>query len=94
MPLLGHEYQKLSFEKVKRHLKGLDIEVVGGLKGRGWTTHDIDVVGKREDIPIFAERLKADAIPHPVHYCRKQPYHSHLHCAWNGIKLAFTGKGY
>lgn len=95
MPLLGHHYPLCYYAQVKRDLKGLNLQVVGGLVTRGWTTNDVDVIGDRADAPTLNSRLHQDGIPEPVHYCgRIGEKHSHLKCAYFGIKMALTGKGY
>lgn len=94
MPLFGHRYSKLQLADIKRHLIGLDLEVVGGLRRRGWTINDIDVIGDKKDILTLVERLKKNGIQNPVHYCGKPFRHSHIFCAYYGIKLVLTGKGY
>ena len=79
----------------KKDVEGLRLRVVGGLVSRGYTTNDIDVVGEREDIPALVSRLHADGIQEPIHYCGSEhEKHSHLRCAFYGIKMALTGKGY
>ena len=94
VPLFGREYSKLNLADAQEHMDGLDIEIVGGLARRGWTTHDIDVVGSRRDVQLLAERLRKHNIPNPVHYFGNRIKHSHLLGIWNGIKLVLTGKGY
>jgi hypothetical protein len=95
MPLLGHHYPLCRIRDVNKAVTGLHLQVVGGLTARGWTTNDIDVIGDRGDIGLLAQRLKAQGIVEPIHFCGsdKEP-HSHLRCAFYGIKLALTGKGY
>lgn len=94
MPLLGHRYSKITFEEVKDALEGLDLEIVGGLKKRGFTTNDLDVVGNILDVPTFSARLKRMGIRNPIHWCGTRANHSHLQCAYYGVKLALTGRGY
>ena len=95
MPLLGHHYALCHFADVKKDLRGLDLDVVGGLAERGWTTNDVDVIGNRRDIPTLSSRLRTDGIREPVHYCgSKEGRHSHLLCAFHGVKMALTGRGY
>ena len=94
MPLLGHNYPKIYLKDVQKSLKGLNLEVVGGLKNRGWTSNDIDVIGEKKDILILAERLKKNKIHNPVHDCGSKDNHSHIRCVYYGIKLALTKKGY
>lgn len=94
MPLLGHRYPILKYATVAPLVENLNLVIGGGLHARGWTKNDIDVNGQKEDVPEFASRLQQKGIPNPVHYCGPLQGHSHLYCAYNGIKLAFTGKGY
>ena len=94
MPLLGHNYPKVSFEEVSAHVGDLHLEIVGGLAQRGWSVHDVDVIGQKADVPEFVSQLRARGVVHPVHYCGDGVHHSHLRCALYGIKLAFTGRGY
>ena len=94
MPLLGHTYAKITLEEIEPHLAGLDLDVVGGLKKRGWTLNDVDVVGTKSDIQILSIRLESAAIRNPIHYCGARLNHSHIQCAYYGTKLALTGKGY
>ncbi len=94
MPLLGHHYPVCRLADVQQEVQGLKIQIVGGLIQRGWTTNDIDVVGERKDIPKFSERLRTDGISQPVHYCGDGIHHSHLKCAYHGVKMALAGKGY
>lgn len=79
---------RLTAEKVSELAKGLSIEIVGGLKSRGWTEHDIDLVGSARDIAIFSKRLKAHRIYNPIHIVGL-PHHKHSHflCLRNGLKL-------
>jgi len=94
MPLLGHRYPIITLEAVRAHVNGLDLEIGGGLESRGWTSNDVDVNGSKADIEIFDGRLKEAGIVNPIHYCGPLAGHSHALCAFNGIKLALTGKGY
>jgi len=95
MPLLGHHYPLCRLSDVKKNFRGLDLRVVGGLVNRGWTKNDIDVIGNRADIPALSSRLERDGIREPIHYCGgTHEKLSHLRCAFYGIKMALTGKGY
>jgi hypothetical protein len=94
MPLLGHKYPKITFQEIQPHLAGLDLDVVGGLKKRGWTLNDVDVIGTKSDIQIFSIRLESTGIRNPIHYCGTRLNHSHIRCAYYGAKLALTGKGF
>ncbi len=95
LPLIGRHYAVCRYADVKKNMHGLDLQVVGGLVNRGSTTNDVDVIGSRADIPILAHRLQSDGIEEPIHYCGgKDEKHSHLKCAYYGIKMVLTGKGY
>src|SRR4051812_47825341 len=94
MPLLGHHYALCRIADVRKDMRGLDLQLVGGLPRRGWTTNDVDVVGNRADAPTLEARLRHDHIAEPVHYCGDGVRHSHLKCAYFGVKMALTGKGY
>lgn len=94
MPLLGHHYAKLMYAELAPHLFGLDLVVVGGLKNRGWTLNDIDVRGTKFDVVVLAQRLQNADIRNPIHYCGTYDFHSHISCAYYGVKLALTGRGY
>lgn len=94
LPLLGHNYKKITREEVTPFLDGLDLKIVGGLEKRGYTKNDIDLIGEKKDVQILAERLLKVGVVNPLHYCGGEGRHSHLECALNGIKLAFSGKGY
>ena len=94
MPLLGHHYPLCRLAQVRKDTRGLDLQVVGGLAERGWTTNDVDVVGNRAYVPKLDARLRADHIKAPIHYCGDGLKHSHLKCAYFGVKMALTGKGY
>lgn len=94
MPLVCRNSNKIFFKDINKYAKGLNIKIVGGLSDRGYTYHDIDVVGDKKDVLIFVRRLNRDAISNPVHYCGGFDDHSHLKCTFYGLKLVFTGKGY
>lgn len=73
-------------------MKGLDLELVGGLKTRGWTIHDIDVAGDIMDVPKFIERVEKEGIQNPVHFCDYGfKKHSHLLCIKDGLGVIFYG---
>src|SRR5690348_9203195 len=92
MPLLGHHYPMCRLADIKKDFHDLDLHVVGGLANRGYTTNDIDVIGDRADIPALVSRLEKDGIQEPIHYCGSEHgKHSHLRCAYFGIKMALTG---
>ncbi len=94
LPLLGKHYPMCRLGEVQKDMKGLNLRIVGGLVNRGWTTNDVDVIGERSDVPKLASRLAADHILEPVHFCGDGIHHSHLQCAYYGIKMTLTGKGY
>ncbi|MCE9541067.1 hypothetical protein K8R03_00730 [Candidatus Kaiserbacteria bacterium] len=94
MPLLGHKYQKITLEEIRPHLSGLNLDIVGGLSKRGWTLNDVDVVGTKSDIQNLSIRLETRGIRNPIHYCGARLNHSHIQCAYYGVKLALTGRGY
>ncbi len=94
MPIVCRKSDKIFLEDIKKHVRGIDIRIVGGLSDRGYTHHDIDVVGNKEHLPLFAERLRTNSVRNPIHYCGGFNTHSHLECAFYGLKLVFTGKGY
>lgn len=93
-PLFGREYDRLQADTVSPLLDGLDLVLVGGLVTRGYTYHDIDVLGAHGDCACLHERLRTNGVRNPVHYCGSYTKHSHIQCAWNGVKLVLTGKGY
>lgn len=94
LPLIGKHYPLCRLGDVQKDLRGLGLQVVGGLVNRGWTTNDVDVVGNRADVPELASRLAHDHIAEPVHFCGDGVRHSHLKCAYYGVKMVLTGKGY
>lgn len=94
LPLFGRGGTRLFQREVEPLLAGLHLALVGGLARRGWTIHDIDVVGEQEDVSVLAERALGAGITHPIHYCGRPNRHSHLECVFFGIKLALTGRGY
>ena len=94
LPILCSHNKKIYFKNIIEFTKNIDIKIVGGLKIRGYTNHDIDVIGKKSDIQEFQKRISENGIKNPIHYCGEADRHSHLKCAYYGIKLALTGKGY
>jgi len=50
-------------------MRNLDMELVGGLAKRGWTVHDIDVIGNPKDLTVFVQRLRDAKIKNPIHFC-------------------------
>ena len=50
-------------------MSGLDLELVGGLWERGWTLHDIDVVGDNKDLFELTKRLKKNNIYFLIRPC-------------------------
>jgi len=94
MPFLGHRYSKLLLQDAEKHLGDLDLSIVGGLAKRGWTMNDVDVIGKRAHVALLSERLHASGISNPIHWCGSRDKHSHIQCAYFGVKLAITGKGH
>lgn len=88
MFLLRKKWKKITIGEVITHMRGLNLEIVGGLVNRGWTIHDIDVIGDPRDIPVFIERLEKARIKNPVHLCDKGiRKHSHFLCLMDGLKL-------
>ncbi|HAJ44404.1 TPA: hypothetical protein DCX62_02070 [Candidatus Azambacteria bacterium] len=94
MFLLNRKWEKLYKKDLGWHIKDLNIEIVGGLNKRGWTVHDIDVVGNRNDVVIFNDRIRGALIKNPIHYCGSSINHSHLMCLFNGVKLIFGRNGF
>lgn len=69
-------------------MRDLNLEIVGGLNYRGWTVHDIDVIGNQKDVPILVERLEKAGIKNHVHLCDvKLHKHSHFLCLMDGLKV-------
>ena len=69
-------------------MRDLNLEIVGGLNYRGWTVHDIDVIGDKKDIPALVERLEKARIKNPVHLCDSKFHkHSHFLCLIDGLKV-------
>lgn len=94
MPIVCIKSNKIFIKDIEKYTKGLEIRIVGGLSDRGYTNHDIDVVGNKEHISLFVKRLRVNSVHNPVHYCGGFENHSHLKCTYYGLKLVFTGKGY
>ncbi len=90
--LLGKKYKKITLDQIEPHLSGLNLFIVGGLKNRGYTEHDIDVVGDKKDIKEFIKRLAEINIDSLVHYCGpSQSKHSHMVALVNGFQVTFLG---
>ena len=90
--LLGKRWDKITIEQVYPFFEGLDLKIIGGLSNRGYTNHDIDVVGIKRDVPILVERLAAKSIDNLVHYCGPvSEAHSHLEALINGFLVTFLG---
>ena len=94
LPLLKRTGGYIQCVDIEPLLQDLSLELVGGLVTRGYTTHDIDIIGDKRDIPVFVDRLRQASIPNPIHYCGKKERHSHWQCVYYGLKLAVTGRGY
>lgn len=88
------KYNKIEKKEIDALLYDLNLRVVGGLLKKGWTVHDIDIVGSSEDVLKFVERLKKHQITNPVHFCGSDKNHSHFKCLWNGLKILLGGKNY
>jgi len=90
--LLGMKWKKITLEEVLPYLKGLSLQIVGGLENRGYTEHDIDVIGEEKDVPILVKRLSEKSINNLVHYCGPQASeHSHWRALKNGFLVTFLG---
>lgn len=87
--VLGVKWARLEADQVRPHFEGLDLDLVGGLKTRGWTTHDVDVVGSAEHAAVLAERLRKAGIRNPVHHCSNAGGHSHFACIRGGLAALF-----
>lgn len=94
MPIVCRKSKKIFLEDIQEYTRGLELKIVGGLSDKGYTRHDIDVVGNKKHLPLFIKRLKENSINNPIHYCGGFDTHSHLECIFYGLKLVFTGKGY
>lgn len=92
MFVLGKQWPKIYTENITPHLSDLDLELVGGLADRGWTIHDIDIIGNIKEVPKFIERIRKAKIKNPVHFCDMgYKKHSHLRVIVNGLKSLFMG---
>lgn len=90
--LLGKRWSKITIEQVYPHIEGLGLEIVGGLKNRGYTEHDIDVIGQEKDVSTLVKRLALNNINNLVHYCgSKASTHSHTKALINGFLVTFWG---
>ncbi len=94
LPLFGRRYPRLSLDSAFQFIGDLDLDIVGGLVKNDSTTNDIDIVGNKDHVEIFANRVKKGGVSNPVHYCGPKTNHSHLSTILNGIKLAVTGQGF
>ena len=88
--ILGVQWPKLEATQVYPHLEGLELDLVGGLKTRGWTTHDVDVVGSAAAAVELTERLRKAGIRNPVHHCSNAGGHSHFACIRGGLSALFA----
>ena len=88
--VLDAHWDRLEASQVRPHLAGLDLVLVGGLHSRGWTTHDVDVVGTPVAAAALAERLRAAGIHNPVHHCNTATGHSHFACIRGGLQALFA----
>lgn len=88
----GRKWKKIYKHEVIIHMKGLRLQIIGGLVRRGWTIHDIDVVGNPDDVHIFVERLRKAGINNPVHYGSGLRKHSHFICLFDGLKVILQGQ--
>ena len=90
--LLGKKWQRITIDQVEPCFVGLDLALVGGLERRGYTEHDIDVLGNEGDVSVLVERLRAKKINNLVHYCGPiQSRHSHFRALVNGFLVTFLG---
>ena len=90
--LLGKKWQRITMDQVQPCTRGLNLIIVGGLEKRGYTEHDIDILGDEKDISVLVERLKAKKIYNLVHYCGvEKTRHSHLRALINGFLVTFLG---
>jgi len=87
---LDAEWPKITMRDVKPHLSGLDLTVVGGLADKGYTIHDVDVLGKEAHARTMARRLAKAGIDNPVHYAGAWHQESHLTCIKNALILMRT----
>ena len=90
--LLGKKYNKVTLEQINPYLTNLNLIIVGGLKKRGHTEHDIDVVGNKQDVTTLIQRLTQNNIHSLVHYCGPSEHkHSHMTALINGFGVIFFG---
>jgi len=90
--LLGKRWNKITIGQVRASFDGLDLKIVGGLINRGYTNHDIDVVGYKKDVSILVQRLTSKNINNPVHYCGiASGEHHHLQALIYGFLVTFIG---
>jgi hypothetical protein len=89
--VLRKKWEHLDAGQVRPHLRGLDLELVGGLKTRGWTVHDVDVIGSRSDVLQLVKRLRKAGVRNPVHFCNGYGKHSHVQCIAGGLAALFLG---
>ncbi len=90
--LLGKKWPRLTLPQVTPNLSGLDLQIVGGLVNRGFTEHDIDVIGQESDVKVLAKRLSEAGISNLLHYCGpKASSHSHWRALKNGFLVTFLG---
>lgn len=92
MFLVGKRWERVERKDVVHHMNSLQLQLVGGLVTRGWTVHDIDVIGSEADVPLFVQRLERSGIHNPVHFCDDGfVKHSHLRCIREGLEVLFLG---
>ena len=84
--LLGLKWKRITLEQVQPLLTDLDLRIVGGLVNRGFTEHDIDVLGDEDDVSTLVKRLKTKKINNLVHYCGSR---SRKHSHWQALKTGF-----
>lgn len=94
MNLFVYGRSRITLKQIEPHLAGLELRIVGGLSERGWTENDIDVLGERTHAATLSARLRLCGILNPVHWCGTYEAHSCVSCAYFGVKLVLTGKGY
>lgn len=90
--LLGKKWDKITIEEVAPCLEGLNLEIVGGLCYKGYTEHDVDVIGEEKDVPVLVKRLNEKNVNNLVHYCGPRAKgHSHWTALKNGFLVTFFG---
>lgn len=90
--LLGKKWSRLERCDVDPLLAGLDLQIVGGLYYRGYTEHDIDVVGSLKDVSVLARRLADNNISNLLYYCGTgSQKHSHFTALMFGLRGLFFG---